>query len=283
MNYINNRFQGDGTDFWQLWVQYQGYLYQRCLSCMKGNSTDAQEALSRASIKAWEKWLDYAGKIANPRAWLARLTHNLCMDMHRERRREATDIEKIEKIAMAEDKYVAFSAPSPELAVLERERDVCIRDAIDALPANVRIPFMLRYDREMSYSDIAQQLASSNDSVRKRVQQARAILKTQLNKYFSELDNSSRSNTDLNYCFKKGVTSQESWNRDFSLGGQELSHEAMKSAREELVSERIATSDCKTPITAGCTPESIDYKVAATCLEVLSHTWYRSPSCLRWR
>ncbi len=207
-------------NFWKLWVQHQDYLYQRCLSWMKGNSTDAEEALSRASIKAWEKWQDYSEEIANPKAWLTRLIYNLCMDMHRERSKEAIGMESIEEIALA------------DLPVLDDERN----PAINALPAKVRLPFILWYEQEMSYSEIAQQLALSPEKVRKRVQQARTILKKQLNKYFSELDGSFPSAT----C-------------------------------------------CKTPITAGCTPDSIDYRVTATCLESLSPTWYSSPSYLRWR
>src|SRR5919202_6842416 len=104
---LKSRTPSERTDFWKLWVRYQDYLYQRCLTWMKGNPTDAQEALSRASIKAWEKWQDYPGKITNPRAWLTRLTYNLCMDMHRERNREVRVIDSLEVIAVAEDEYGA--------------------------------------------------------------------------------------------------------------------------------------------------------------------------------
>ena len=40
-----------------------------------------------------------AEKITNLRAWLTRLTHNLCIDIHRERRRKAMQMEDIEEIA----------------------------------------------------------------------------------------------------------------------------------------------------------------------------------------
>lgn len=279
----SGQFSSAPTNFWTLWVQYQDYLYQRCLSWMNCNPTEAQEAVSRASIKAWEKWQDYAGKVTNPRAWLTRLTHNLCMDMHRERSREASRIESLENLSVAGNDHVTCSLPSPESEVLHCERDMYIRGAIDALPANVRIPFILRYYQEMSYSDIAQQLAISNDNARKRVQQARTILQKQLNKYFSGLDDSSFSATDLNPPLKRGVMSQESSESDFSLGTRQFCHKAMKPVLEKVVSEQITASGCKTPIAARCTPESIDYKVTATCLEALSHTWYSSPSCLRWR
>ncbi|MGB7441394.1 MAG: sigma-70 family RNA polymerase sigma factor [Coleofasciculaceae cyanobacterium] len=278
MNFRGNRLQSDGTDFWKLWVQYQDYLYQRCLSWMKGNPTDAQEALSRASIKAWEKWQDDPGKIANPKAWMTRLTHNLCMDMHRERSREARGIESVEEIAIAEDNIL-----SSELPLLDHERNSYLPHAINTLPTKVRIPFILWYEQEMSYSEIAQQLALSHEKVRKRVQQARTILKKQLSKYFCQLDSSSPSATYWNSPLKKEVRSKEYQESDLAMGEGQLDREFMKLALEKFVSEPIRTSGCKTPVTSGCDLESIDYKVTATCLEILSRTWYSSPSCLRWR
>ncbi|NEP11664.1 MAG: RNA polymerase sigma factor [Symploca sp. SIO2C1] len=256
---MKNKYQGDATVFWQLWVQHQDYLYQRCLNWMKGNYTDAQEALSRASIKAWEKWQDYAETITNPKAWMTQLTHNLCLDMHREYRREARGIEGIEEIAMAEDNYLAFSSSSSESTVLDRERNSYLYRILNTLPAKVRIPFILWCEEEMSYSDIAKQLALPKEKVRKRVQQGRTLLKKQLQEYFSELDDSS--------C----------------AGEEQFNYEFIKLAWEKLLSEPITTSGCKTQINTKCTSESIDYKVTTTCLEVLSHQWYSSHSCLGWR
>lgn len=182
--------QGDRTAFWQLWRQYQDYLYSRCLTWMAGNQADASESLSRAALKAWDKMPTYAKEITNPKAWLTRLTHNLCMDIHRERSRGARGIESIEEMQAGENETLSSTLASPESAILCQELRMSIRCAINALPIKLRIPFILRYEQEMSYQDIAQQLALSNDNVRKRVQQAREILQKQLNKYLSGVDGS---------------------------------------------------------------------------------------------
>lgn len=78
------------------------------------NHTDAFEALSRATLKAWDKLPAYAEKITNPKAWLTRLTHNVCMDMHRERSRGAKGIESIEERAIKDDETVALTLACPE-------------------------------------------------------------------------------------------------------------------------------------------------------------------------
>lgn len=44
-----------GTAFWQQWEQYRDYLYRCCIKWIGGNPTDAEDALSRAMLKAWEK------------------------------------------------------------------------------------------------------------------------------------------------------------------------------------------------------------------------------------
>jgi RNA polymerase sigma factor (sigma-70 family) len=63
-----------GKAFWQHWQQYRDSLYRCCIKWMNGNPTDAEDALSRAMLKAWEKVQKYAGEIANFKAWVTTLT-----------------------------------------------------------------------------------------------------------------------------------------------------------------------------------------------------------------
>lgn len=181
---------GDRTAFWKLWIHYQDYLFHRCRIWMGGNLADAEEALSRAMLKAWKKLPVYAEKITNLKAWLARMVHNLCVDMHRERQRSAKGIESIEAIAEREDETIPSSPNTPESTILRRELAMYLRRAIDALPLRLRSPFLLRFSQNKSYSDIAKQLATSIANIRKRIQQAREILQKQLNKYFAGLGDS---------------------------------------------------------------------------------------------
>ena len=69
------------SQFWQLWQEMQDQLYRCCLRLMNFNSTDAEDALSQAMLKAREKVLRYAGKIRNLKAWLMQVTRNLCIDI----------------------------------------------------------------------------------------------------------------------------------------------------------------------------------------------------------
>lgn len=73
--------------FWQHWQEHQDYLYRCCLKWMGGNSTEAEDALSMTMLKAREKVLNNPKTIQNFKAWLAKLTYNLCMDIQRQRDR----------------------------------------------------------------------------------------------------------------------------------------------------------------------------------------------------
>ncbi len=256
----------DDTDFWQLWLQHQDYLYKRCLSWMKGNHEQAEEALSRARIKAWEKWLEVASKVTNPKAWLTKLTHNLCMDMHRERVKAAIRIDRFEKIAATEDSSVFASMTSPEAIIINRELDACIRNAVDALPTKLRTAFLLRCYQEMPYQEIAKQLAISNDSARKRVQQARIILQKKLHSYVLGLDNSQLQEPT---CSSETEVRKIDTKPGFSI---------VKNNKKQVSCDKLPTT--KILINTRCTSGLINYKITAICLEKLPHIWYSSSSFL---
>lgn len=175
--------------FWQQWQQYQDYLHRCCIKWMGGNPTDAEDALSRAMLKAWEKVRNGADVITNFRAWLTTLTRNLCIDMHRERNRGAYRMESLEAIAEREKEELVSVYDTPGCAALQGELETQIHRAIEDLPERLHSPFFLHFILEKSYQDIAQQLAISYDNVRKRISQARAILRKQLNGYLGGVDN----------------------------------------------------------------------------------------------
>jgi RNA polymerase sigma factor (sigma-70 family) len=137
--------QRDYTFFWQLWMPYQDYLYHCCLTWMDGNVTDAQDALSQATLKAWDKLPHHADKITNLKAWLTRFTHNVCVDIHREHGRRAIRIDNIQEIA-GQVEIVTFPVESPESAILGREMEINIRCAIKALSPRLRSPFTMRFE-----------------------------------------------------------------------------------------------------------------------------------------
>ncbi len=180
--------------FWQLWEQYRDELYRCCIKWIGGNPTDAEDALSRAMLKAWEKVQQYAGKITNFKAWLTTLTRNLCVDIHRERSRGANRVEDIEVYASGEEQGLVQSEDTPESAMETDEKRIVIRRAIDNLPTRLHETFILHFYQELSHQEIVEQQGISYQNVCKRISQARAILRDDLKEYFSGED---ETDTDL--------------------------------------------------------------------------------------
>jgi len=179
-----NRRMVSASEFWQQWQEYQDQLYRSCIKWMGGNRIDAEEALSRSMLKAWDKVQSYGGEIVNFRAWITRLTHNLCVDIYRERSRSANLVEDIEVYASSEEQGWIKSEDTPEIAMESSEQKVVIRRAIDNLPLRLRETFILYFYQEFSYPEIAQQQEISYQNVCKRISQARKILREDLRGYF---------------------------------------------------------------------------------------------------
>lgn len=160
-----------GSAFRQLWQQNRDYLFRCCIKWMGGNATDAEDALSRAMLKAWEKVQKYAGEIANFKAWLTRLTHNLCVDIDRERSRGANRVENIEAYASFEEQALVPFDNTLLSAMKTGEKTMVIRRAIANLPTRLRETFILHFYQKLSYQEIAQQQDISYQNVCKRISQ----------------------------------------------------------------------------------------------------------------
>ena len=201
---VKSLSQGDRQVFWQLWLPYEDCLQKNCLIWMNGNMEDAEDAFSQATLKAWDQLFLHADRVTHLRAWLMRFTYNFCMDIHRAKNRQAIAVESIEEFSEAN-----IVADSLELSLLGDELEIRIRLAINALPMRLRSPFLMRFEEEMSYTDIAKKLGLSTDNAYKRISQARAILQPQVNTYLLEENDSTfleiKSNQDLECLYCKSI------------------------------------------------------------------------------
>lgn len=172
--------QGDITAFSGLWEQYQSDLFSRCgLRWMEGNGDDAADALSRVGLKAWQYLPNAPHEIRSVKGWLTRLLQNQCRDMWRAERRHRVYLVQGGPLG------IALLQESAEDAVLRHELRLFIHSAIDNLPPRLREPSRLRFFYDMPCGDIAAQLNLKPANVRKRLQQARALLQEELAGYYS--------------------------------------------------------------------------------------------------
>ena len=167
--------RGNDSAFWSLWESHWDHLYGVCLRHLNGVHSDAADAVSRSMFVARKRLPEYALHVANLEAWLTRLTCNVCLDMHRERRRGAAAAVDLDDVA----EQIA-QARSPEDNLLQTEACHAITAAIGGLPVRLRVVAELRFVEDLDYHVIARRLLITQASARKRVQQAREILSSQL-------------------------------------------------------------------------------------------------------
>ncbi|MFB2934297.1 RNA polymerase sigma factor [Aerosakkonemataceae cyanobacterium BLCC-F154] len=247
-------------EFWQQWEKYRDHLYHCCLKWMRDNPSHAEEVLSRAMLKAWEKFRDSTYVISNFKAWLIRLTYNLCVDIQREWKRGGYRVESLDAMAERGEVELISWFDTPGKSAMQDELKTIIHNAIADLPPRLREPFTLHFILEKSYQDIAQELGISYDNLCQRIFQAREILQKRLRSYLSEFDDSPfEPSPSLSKKAKFGV--------------------------EKLPSQTMAVK-VQTPSTSNqkdcCDRCPHYYQVTAICLETLPHVWYQSPSPLGW-
>ena len=157
---------GDPDAAWELWQRHVEALYAICFAEMKRNRADAEDALARSMLKAIVQLPRFAAHIVSVPAWLRRLTRNVCRDIQREQAR----------LRIAEGAFPDWTFA--EEGDAQHESEPCEPVAlVEQLPDRLREVFALRMLQQMSYSDIAARLQLTPAAARKRVQQARRLVK----------------------------------------------------------------------------------------------------------
>ncbi len=151
---------------------------------MSGHDDDAEDALSEASLRALQAWMTKPPHLSNIQGWFYRLLQNHCRNMQKSRTRRMRVVQCVEDVSdLASEPRAEESTASPEDMILNDEMNHAIRSAIDELPPRLQTTAALYFLQELKCPDIATQLGLSPANVRKRLQQARELLKARLSAY----------------------------------------------------------------------------------------------------
>lgn len=138
-----------------------GDLLYRTGMLILGNPQDVQDVLQEVMLKCMKKMPVFHDK-EHEKAWLLRVTVNLCKDMLRFRRRhQYLDIETLD----IESTQVQDEGLLREIALL---------------PPKWRVVIILHYVEGYSLKEIAKILTISENAVKKRMQRAKDALKKRL-------------------------------------------------------------------------------------------------------
>ncbi len=126
----------------------------------------------------WSAWRERAS-LAEPsrlRAWLYGIARNLG---HNARRRVARALPTAPMEAAAS---VPTGGPGPADAVVSREEECLVWQALEQIPESYREPLILFYREEQSVAEVASTLDLSPDAAKQRLSRGREMLREQVTK-----------------------------------------------------------------------------------------------------
>lgn len=154
---------GDGAAFAELVTRHRQLLWSVCYRITL-DRFDAEDALQDCLLAAWHHLPGFRGEAAVS-TWLYRIAANAALAIARRRTPEPT-----------EDLHVD---PTPDLAERVVDREV-VQGALRRLPPNFRAVLVLRELCDFSYEQIAEHEHIPVQTVKSRLNRARAQLKDAL-------------------------------------------------------------------------------------------------------
>src|SRR5712672_1569835 len=110
--------------------------------------------------------------------WVSQVAGRHCIDKLRRRKREKDSCAEGADVSEVPD----YSTPSPLSQVLRSEERLEVREQLIRLPEKFKAPLVLRYYKQMSYSEIARALKTRIPAVRMLIFRAKDQLRRNLRK-----------------------------------------------------------------------------------------------------
>lgn len=169
--------QGDAQAFEGIMRRYNQRLFRVARSILH-NETEAEDAVQEAWLRAFTH-MDKLQDTNRLGGWLSRIAANEALDRLRRRGPALPDDAEAlsERIAAP---GASAPLPTPEAEERRREARNLIEQAVDRLPENFRMVFVLRAVEELTIEETAQILAIPRDTVKTRLHRANKLLREDL-------------------------------------------------------------------------------------------------------
>lgn len=174
---IRECLAGRTEAFGELVIRYQDRLLN-ALAGILGSPEDARDVAQDAFVHAFQRLKTFRGQSAFY-SWLFRIALNAAASQRRRTRRKTASIDAARDQAGGDppDRHPA-SAPSHALEASERR--AAVQNALARLPAEFRIPLVLKEIDGLKYHEIAAIIGCPVGTVRSRIHRARSELRERL-------------------------------------------------------------------------------------------------------
>lgn len=174
--------RGDITAYGELVGRHQSRVFNVAFRMM-GRRRDAEDAAQDAFLRAFRA-LDRFDVTRPFGPWIKRITVNVCLNSlessSTKLQTSVSDIDRDDGPSFGMDRW-SHPDPTPEQALLAKERSGSVRFAILRLPPLYRAVIELRHFQEMRYDEIASSIDRPLSSVKSDLFRARRLLRAYMN------------------------------------------------------------------------------------------------------
>ena len=177
---------GDREAFTRLVDETSSHIYRVALQIL-GDEQDAEDVLQETYIKAFRALPEFEGR-SSVTTWLYRIAVNEALMLVRKRKPQTISIDEnpsFDGEAESEGMEIVDFCCLPEGELLTSESREFLERAIQNLPANLRVVFVMRDLEGMSIQETSEALGLSDNNVKTRLLRARLRLRQELSVYFS--------------------------------------------------------------------------------------------------
>ena len=178
---------GENKAFEALLKKYRKSVYYMLLKMIK-NPDDAEDLTQEAFAKAFNSIEKFDATYAFS-TWLFRIATNNCIDFIRKKRVQTVSIDQ--PMEGDDGSNIRFDVRDDDLdpnqSMLKQQRKRFLNMAIDRLPEKYRKLVELRYFKELSYEEVAQELQIPLGTVKAQLFRARELLNQELKNIRSQM------------------------------------------------------------------------------------------------
>jgi RNA polymerase sigma factor (sigma-70 family) len=171
---VQQATQGDQKAYAELMGRYRDAIYYMLLK-MVNNSSDAEDLTIEAFGKAFKNIQQYTPNYAFS-TWLFKIATNNCIDFIRKKKTMTVSIDQNDDDPEKGHSDIQAQILDPEEEMIKDQQQKLMRDIVSKLKPRYRKLIELRYFREFSYEEIAEELELPIGTVKAQLFRARELL-----------------------------------------------------------------------------------------------------------
>jgi len=170
-------------------MQYAPQLFSTALR-MTRNSSDAEDLVQETYIKGWRSFHTFQ-EGTNLRAWLFRIMTNTYINKYNAQKRKGTEVELddveelflYKRLGSIDQSQLSSSAEDQMLNLFTDDE---VKNALESLPEDFRVPVLLSDVDGFAYKEIAEMLEIPIGTVMSRLHRGRKAMQKMLYEYARE-------------------------------------------------------------------------------------------------